>query len=69
MANHDLRTFTVIYTQPAYTNDDGLEFWQFFECQAEDTEHAEEQCLNAYPDCAVLWVNLGKNRTMESLID
>ena len=27
-----------------------------FHCQAEDTDHAEEQCLNAYPDCGIVWV-------------
>lgn len=26
-----------------------------FPCYAEDTDHAEEQCLNAYPDCDVIW--------------
>lgn len=30
-----------------------------FVCQAEDTDHAEEQCLNAYPDCGVVWVAEG----------
>lgn len=27
-----------------------------FQCWAEDMDHAEEQCLNAYPDCDVVWV-------------
>jgi hypothetical protein len=27
-----------------------------FQCHAEDSDHAEEQCLNAYPDCDVVWV-------------
>ena len=27
-----------------------------FVCQADDGDHAEEQCLNAYPDCGVVWV-------------
>lgn len=26
-----------------------------FQAWAEDTEHAEEQCLNAYPDSDVVW--------------
>jgi hypothetical protein len=30
-----------------------------FQCWAEDTEHAEEQCMNAYPDGEVVWVALG----------
>lgn len=56
--------FTVIYVEPS----ESLELWQFFECQAEDSEHAEEQCLNAYPTCNVLWVNMGhgpQSRTQE----
>ena len=27
-----------------------------FLCQAEDSDHAEEQCVNAYPDSDVVWV-------------
>ena len=27
-----------------------------FKCWADDTEHAEEQCVNAYPECEILWV-------------
>jgi hypothetical protein len=27
-----------------------------FVCQAEDADHAEEQCMNAYPTCCVAWV-------------
>jgi len=27
-----------------------------FQCYAEDSDHAEEQCLNAYGDCDVVWV-------------
>jgi hypothetical protein len=30
-----------------------------FICMAEDTDHAEEQCLNAYPDCRIVWVYKG----------
>lgn len=32
-----------------------------FICQAEDTDHAEEQCINAYPDCAVVWIDEGED--------
>jgi hypothetical protein len=60
-----MNQFTVIYTQPDYTLDSGLELWQFFLCMADDGEHAEEQCLNAYPDCIILCVNRGINYTME----
>lgn len=61
-----MNLFTVIYVEPT----EGLELWQFFECQADNGDHAEEQCLNAYPDCKVLWVNRGhgsRSRTMEIL--
>lgn len=27
-----------------------------FSCMAEDGDHAEEQCENAYPGCDVVWV-------------
>lgn len=30
-----------------------------FLCQAEDSQHAEEQCLDAYPDCRIAWVTFG----------
>lgn len=28
-----------------------------FKCYAEDADHAQEQCENAYPDCEVVWVS------------
>jgi hypothetical protein len=34
-----------------------------FICDAENTDHAEEQCTNAYPNCDVVWVVLGDNYT------
>ena len=30
-----------------------------FVCRAGDADHAEEQCLNAYPDCAPVWCAQG----------
>ena len=27
-----------------------------FACWADDADHAEEQCLNAYPDADIVWV-------------
>mgnify|MGYP003658786538 CR=1 FL=1 len=65
-AERALLAFTVIYTEPQPGN--LIPFWQFFECQADDGDHAEEQCLNAYPDCFVLWINEGhgpQSQTME----
>jgi hypothetical protein len=32
-----------------------------FVCDAEDADHAEEQCINAYPDCGVVWVANGES--------
>ena len=36
-----------------------LEYWlggyEAFLCDAEDGDHAQEQCENAYPDCDVVW--------------
>jgi hypothetical protein len=31
-----------------------------FQCYAEDADHAEEQCLNAYPEVDIVWVWKGK---------
>lgn len=30
-----------------------------FKCQADDGDHAEEQCQNAYPNCTIVWVHEG----------
>lgn len=30
-----------------------------FVCRAEDGDHAEAQCVNAYPGCEVMWTYLG----------
>ena len=49
----DLQPFTVIYTEP------GIFIWQGFNCMAENGDHAEEQCLDAYPDCEIVWINEG----------
>ena len=32
-----------------------------FSCQADDKDHAQEQCLNAYPDCDIVFVKEGHN--------
>jgi hypothetical protein len=39
--------------------------WCYFQCQADDVEHAEEQALDAYPASVVIWVNEGNNFSME----
>ena len=53
-----MNKFTVIYVIDV----EGIQ-WQFYNCLADDAAHAEEQCLDAYPDCAVLWVNSGHGVT------
>ena len=30
-----------------------------FLCEAEDGQHAEEQAIDAYPDCDVVWIEEG----------
>ena len=27
-----------------------------FQCEADDTDHAEEQCMDAYPDAEIMWM-------------
>lgn len=53
-----MNRYTVIYV----IEDEGIN-WQFFNTTADSPDHAEEQCLNAYPSCKVLWVNEGHNVT------
>jgi len=38
-----------------------------FTCTADDADHAEEQCLDAYPDADVVWV--GGSSVMETYND
>lgn len=51
-----LKTYIVLY-RTAYSPP--LEPPFGFRCDAEDTDHAEEQCFNAYPDCDIVWAWLG----------
>lgn len=32
---------------------------QVFLCQAEDGDHADEQCLDAYPEADIVWAEQG----------
>lgn len=32
-----------------------------FSCMADNTDHAEEQCINAYPDGDIVWVYAGND--------
>jgi len=56
-----LEPFTCIYEEP------GVGGWQFFQCFAENADHAEEQATNAYPDATILWVNQGHGRTSQTM--
>jgi len=47
-----LKNFVVLY----HDTHNGATPPQGFQCWAEDGEHAEEQCVNAYPECDVVWV-------------
>lgn len=48
-----MQTYTVLYREP---NQNPIDVPLGFVCQAEDGDHAEEQCINAWPDCDVVWV-------------
>lgn len=43
--------------------------WEYFICEAEDADHAEEQAENAYPEYPVLWINRGLNFSMEDVYE
>lgn len=47
-----MKTYIVLYRW----NTPPLHPPEGFLCQADDMDHAEEQCLNAYPDCDIVWV-------------
>ena len=38
-----------------------------FQCYADDTDHAEEQCLNAEPDAEIVWVVEGTKDYSDAL--
>lgn len=44
-----MQTYIVTF----WTEDCGDEA-EFFRCQADDQDHAAEQCANAYPGCDIL---------------
>ncbi len=51
-----LSQWTVIYRDQECSPSDLPEA---FSCMADDSEHAEEQCENAYPKCEVIWTHNG----------
>lgn len=46
-----MEKWNVIYRE----SDCGPLDFDVFVCYAEDMNHADEQCLNAYPECEILW--------------
>ena len=54
--NDGLDEWTVLYREKGSLPADPP---QAFICRAEEGDHADEQCRNAYPDCDVVWSYLG----------
>lgn len=52
-----MNPYTVVFT----LQDDPIPLWEGFNCRADDPDHAEEQCFNAYPNASIVWVNTGFN--------
>ena len=48
-----METYVVLYTDAGYKIGEDP---RCFICSAEDMEHAEEQCMSAYPDGLIVWV-------------
>ena len=48
-----MQTYTVLYRDQTL-----LPFDRpfAFQCEADDTDHAEEQCMDAYPDAEIMWM-------------
>lgn len=60
--DHLLKPYVILFNEPdAFSSheDDDIFTAEAFTCQAEDQEHAVEQCENAYPECEILWVHQG----------
>lgn len=49
-----MRDYTALVVDYAYA-----ESTFGFVCQADDIDHAEEQALDAYPNCDVVWIEEG----------
>lgn len=57
--NNELTTDLINYRvqlieEGAEEDEDGEYPFIYFECQAEDSDHAEEQAQNAYPNCDII---------------
>ena len=60
-----MNEFIVLYRQDGVMTAVDAPFG--FRCQADDSGHAEEQCINAYPDADVVWTWEGGN--MQDALD
>lgn len=49
-----MNNFTVLYRINAIMDDGSAPFG--FCCWARDSDHAEDQCLNTFPGCDVVWI-------------
>lgn len=56
-----LNEYVVTLVEDADISEDEI----IFECQAEDKDHAEEQCLNAYPLAVIIHLELAQVIIME----
>lgn len=52
----ELTTYTVTYYE---ADDHEMDNQLKFQCEAEDEEHAEEQCVDAYPGCTTTSIEEG----------
>jgi len=52
-----MKKWNVIYRE---ANCGPLDF-DIFQCDAEDMDHADEQTLDAYPDCEIMWADTEDN--------
>ena len=57
----DMQNYVVLYRDEKIMCPTDAPFG--FQCWAENTDHAEEQCENAYPGCDIVWVWQGPNST------
>lgn len=53
----NMKPYIVLYRQEAIMAPSDPPFG--FACWADDADHAEEQCMNCYPDSDVVWVYRG----------
>lgn len=53
-----MNNYIVLYRESIH---DVLSIPLEFHCQAEDSNHAEEQCLDANPNCDIVWLYEGND--------